>query len=174
MNEALAILGGNPINQFTFGRYPTVRDVLRFYMQFWKLRGSESRKEKLVATALIEFYNNSPQRSTDRLINEQTIKNRLARHVARLKSVVKNRSRKRSGWHNHLERNFSSSLDSIFEIRTQSSNNTVENATSTMEGTLMESESHGTYLKYFVIHFLNNSNIYFNFSLDLKAAKKCY
>lgn len=171
MNEALAILGGNPINQFTFGQFPTVRDVLRFYIQFWKLKGSESRREKLVTTALIGFYDNLPL-NTNPLINEQSIKNRLGRHVARLKSIVKNRSRQRSGWSNHLEHNFSSSLDSVFEITLQNSNSSEEYvSTSAQEETVMESEDQGTfnYSSIFVNIFLHHSHPF-----ELKAAKKCH
>lgn len=73
----LELLIGKPINQFAEDGLPTIKDVLRFYAQFWGVRASESNKEKLVAEELINFY----QRRNIPVLSEKTIKNRISYSV---------------------------------------------------------------------------------------------
>lgn len=113
MEQAINILGGGPITDFSVENFPNIRDVLRFYLQFWKIRGSESKREKIVAQALISFYND---RNTN-TISLQGIKNKIRRLVACFKSIVKGRSMPENGTRLFIEQHFRSSLNSVFDIK---------------------------------------------------------
>lgn len=112
MDLAFNILGGGPITDFRVEHFPTIRDVLRFYLQFWKMRGSESKREKKVAQALISFYND---RNTN-TISLQGIKNKIRRLVARFKSIVKGLSMPGNGTSLFIEHHYRSNLNSILDI----------------------------------------------------------
>lgn len=103
------LLGGSPIVNFASERLPTVRDVLRFYTQYWKMKGSESKREDLVARELICFYRNR----NIVIMSQKGIMNKIGKIVKELKAIVRSKPSSRSFIR---ETAFRSKLSSIFKI----------------------------------------------------------
>lgn len=47
---------GPPLIEFPDNRLPTLKDVLRFYANFWGQQANDSTKETLVAQEIIKVY----------------------------------------------------------------------------------------------------------------------
>lgn len=125
----LELLIGKPINQFAEDGLPTIKDVLRFYAQFWGVRVSESNKEKLVAEALINFY----QRRNIPVLNEKTIKNRISNKILSLKKILKFSSKTKTVANIEKEIEFRQQLDEIFDVSCGIQNEEFEYAYEPME-----------------------------------------
>lgn len=110
--SGLEYILGDPINEFPEDRPPTLREVLCFYSQFWKIRGSDSMRGKLVAQEIIRVY----QRENIQLLNEKSIKNKINKHICNLKKILKFKSKLKTAANIEFEQNFRSKLNEIFEI----------------------------------------------------------
>lgn len=141
MNCAINILGGGPIRQFSDDNYPTVRDVLRYYMQFWKLKGSESKREKSVARDLMAFYQNRNINT----MSEPGIKYKVKKLVEQLKSIISSRMRSITGRRTHIETEFVNRLNARFQIAVAEPRNVTSDnqVSSNQPGTSMGSENIG-------------------------------
>lgn len=139
MNHAIIILGGGPIRQFSDDSLPTVRDVLRYYMQFWKLKGSESKREKIVARDLIDFY----KHRNINIMSEPGIKYKVKRLVEQLKSIIKSRTRPKTVSRAHFETEFMNRLNTSFQIAVAEPRNITSGViiSYNQPGTSMESEN---------------------------------
>lgn len=162
MNHAINISGGGPIRQFPDDNFPTVRDVLRHYMQFWKLKGSESKREKFVVRDLKAFY----QHRNINIMSEPGIKYKVKRLVEQLKSIIKSRTRPKTSWGAHLETEFLNRLNTCFQIAVAEPRNVTSNAiiSSNQPGTSMGSENSGKICILFDFH-RNSANIIVSYSL---------
>lgn len=89
--SGLEYLIENPIGQFPENRLPTISDVLRFYVQFWGMHGSDSTKENIVAEELIKLYRG-------------------------YKMILKFKSKNKTAANIQKETLFRSILDEVFEI----------------------------------------------------------
>lgn len=110
--SGLEYLIENPIGQFPENRLPTISDVLRFYAQFWRMHGSDSTKENIVAEELIKLYRGK----NITVFNVKTIKNQIHRIVANLKMILKFKSKNKTAANIQKETLFRSILDEVFEI----------------------------------------------------------
>lgn len=112
---ALKYLLGDPIEQFDGDFPPTLRDVLRFYSKFWGKPGSDSYKEKIVAQALMQVY----QQANIPILNELTIKKKIKRSIDELKAILKFKSKTsaKTIGNIEMEKKFESNLSNIFDIR---------------------------------------------------------
>lgn len=147
MNHAINILGGGPIRQFSDDNIPTVRDVLRYYMQFWKLKGTESKREKIVARDLMAFY----QHRNINIMSEPGIKYKVKRVVNQLKSIVKSRKRPKTCRRANFVTEFMNRLDSSFQIAVAEPRNVTSDVIilSNQPGTSRESENDGKICVFF-------------------------
>lgn len=122
MSSPSAFLGGGPINSFQCAGLPTLRDVMRFYIQFWNMRGSETNRSRRVANALLNFYNDrSLPTMTDR-----GIMNKIEKCVSDLKTILKNNSKRKNLRISMCEQRFSQKLDEVFRIEVAVCNSEVE------------------------------------------------
>lgn len=111
--SGLELIVTAPITKFSENRLPTLEDVLRFYAQFWRKRISDSMKEKLVAQELIKMY----EQQSILVFNEKTIKNKINKNVADLKTILKFKTKSKTATNMERESTFRSRLSNIFEIR---------------------------------------------------------
>lgn len=120
MNSPSEFLGGDPINSFQGAGLPTLRDVMRFYTQFWNMRGSETNRSRRVTNELLKFYSG---RSIP-TISERGIMNKVERFANDLKTILKyNSKRKRPRNTNSIcEQRFTHELDAVFRIEVTDSN----------------------------------------------------
>lgn len=111
--SALVSLIGEPISKFPENHLPTVKDVLRFYAQYWGVRASDSQKQKLVADELMKLY----QQKRIPVLSEKTIKNKIGKHIDEMKKILKFSSKPEKTVDNIVEESeFQWQLDEIFEI----------------------------------------------------------
>lgn len=110
--SGLEYLLGEPIDRFPEGRLPTVNEVLCFYSQYWRVRGSDSMKEKIVAQELIRVY------GTENLPNlsEKRIKNKIEKIVTNLKKILKFKTKAKTAVNIESEAAFRSQLQNTFQI----------------------------------------------------------
>lgn len=110
--STLESLIGKPIRQFSEDRLPTVRDVLRFYAQYWGAQGSDSKKEKYVMDGLIQLY----QQKGIFVLTEKAIKYKISKQIKDLKKIIKFSSKVKTEANIVQESEFVRKLDEIFEI----------------------------------------------------------
>lgn len=112
--SVLESLIGPPISEFSSEHFPTVRNVLQFYSQFWGSHGSESQREQIVAEKLIEVYD----RSNIPIISDKGIRNKIGRDVKITRAILKSfHAKVKSPTMIDNENKFHSTLEQIFEIR---------------------------------------------------------
>lgn len=104
---------GSPIDRFPENQLPTIKDVLRFYSSNWGKKASDSTKEAIVAKELIKVY----QEVGLPVINEKSIKDRIKRHVAELKTVLKFKTKIKTAANIQTEISFRSKLEETFRIQ---------------------------------------------------------
>lgn len=124
--QGFEYLLGDAINEFPRNRLPTLGEVLRFYSQYWGMKGSESLREKLVADELLRVYKS--ENSELAMLSEKAIKNKINKNVCTLKSILKFRSKQRTSANIKTEANFRNNLDETFELY-QSTNKRFRHAT---------------------------------------------
>lgn len=107
------LLGGAPINQLPSNVLPTLRDILLFYSSFWKKKGSDSLKEKMVAQELIKIY----EEANIPILSELTIKSKIKRNVVEFKKILKFQRKSKTPDNLRIENGFISRLGEIFEVR---------------------------------------------------------
>lgn len=122
MSSPSIILGGGPINSFQCAGLPTLREVMRFYIQFWNMRGSESNRSKRVAIELLKFYNdrNIPT------ISERGIMNKVERCASDLKTILKYNSKRKTSRNSVREQRFRQKLDAVLQIEVAVSNSEMQ------------------------------------------------
>lgn len=111
--SGLEFIVTTPMTKFYENRLPTLEDVLRFYAQFWGKRMSDSKKEKFVAQELIKLY----EQQSILVFSEKTIKNKINKNVANLKTILKFKTKTKTAANVERESTFRSGLSNIFEIR---------------------------------------------------------
>lgn len=122
MSSPSEFLGGGPINSFQCAGLPTLRDVMRFYIQFWYMRGSETKRSRPVANELLKFYND---RSIPAM-SERGIMNKVEKFASDMKTILKYNSKRKTHRHSVCEQRFTQKLDSVFRIDVAVCNSEVE------------------------------------------------
>lgn len=102
---------GTPIDSFPVDRLPTNQDVIRFYVQYWGVRESESKKESAVADELIKIYH----RKNVTGFTAKSIKYQIGRIVRSLKTILKLKSKVKTEINIQKEAIFRSMLDETFQ-----------------------------------------------------------
>lgn len=153
--SVLENLIGPSISEFSNEHFPTLRNVLQFYSQFWGNHGSESQRERLVAEKLIGLYDriNTPT------ISEKGIMNQIGRNVNKMRLVLKSfQAKVKSPATIKREYEFHLTLDEIFEIRqwTQSSDvdepGNQDDLSSVISNSMIEiDDTYGNFFKKFII-----------------------
>lgn len=116
------ILDGGSITEFIGDELPTVRNVLRFYSQFWRIRKSDSMKETLVSNALQEFY----QSRGAQMVCIGNIRKKIRSEVGKLRSILKFSSKKKTPRQIKIENDYKVSLSRVFPVESNGIENLME------------------------------------------------
>lgn len=106
------ILGGGSISTFDEDAFPTIRDVLRFYSQFWREKKSANIKETRVAEALEQFYYSKGITT----ICQINIKRKIKKEIGNLTKILKFKSKKKNENHIRLENEFKADILNVFTV----------------------------------------------------------
>lgn len=106
------ILGGGAIKAFPRNAFPTTRDVLRYYSQFWRSNESDSVKEKTVALALKHFFESRDHN----VMSTYGIISKIRREVVSLKKILKFKTKEKTDKNIEMENKFRESLNRLFNV----------------------------------------------------------
>lgn len=144
--SALVSLIGEPFSKFPETNLPTVKDVSRFYTQYWGVRASDSQKQKLVADELMKLY----QQKGIPVFSEKTIKTKIGKNVGEMKKILRFSSKPEKTIDNIVkESEFQWKLDEIFEITRN-----IQTEEFITDDTPMETDLNGIYFPRLIIVIL--------------------